>query len=39
MNTNTTSWRDRIAGAILVAAALAAQTHWMGPAIISSVAV
>jgi len=34
MNTNTVSWRDRIAGAILVVAALAAQTHWMGPAIV-----
>ena len=34
MNTDTLSWRDRIVGAILVAAALAAQTNWMGPAII-----
>jgi len=34
MTTNTMSWRDGIVGAILVVAALAAQTHWMGPAII-----
>ena len=26
--------RDRIAGALLVLIVLAAQTHWMGPAII-----
>jgi len=34
MTTNTISWRERIVGAILVVAVLAAQTHWMGPAII-----
>jgi uncharacterized protein with HXXEE motif len=31
---NAVSWRDRITGAVLVSIALAAQTHWMGPAII-----
>jgi hypothetical protein len=32
--TNAVSWRDRMVGAVLVAIVLAAQTHWMGPAII-----